>query len=105
MLKDVIEALSTRELSKGCLAYGLKEDNGKFGEVIPWQDSFQVTELSILGAMCFVRKKSMEDVQIQNQYNLLSAALGQDPEVWNDDPQTTKKQVIDFLESVSEKCV
>lgn len=97
LLAKVIEALSTRELSKGCLAYGLREEGGKYGEVYPWQEVFQITKLSILGAMCFVLKESMDNTQIQDLYNSLSAVLGQDLEIWNDDPKTTKEQVLEFL--------
>lgn len=100
MIAEVIECFRDRKLSKGCLAYGMKaEDSKDPGEVLPWEEVHEIHALSILGAMCLVKRAGMDDSEIQEVYHHLSAVLGQDLEVWNDDPEVTKKQVVDFLRS------
>ena len=101
LLKKAAAELSARELSQGPMAQGHKKPPPP-AEVYPWVDNYEVTHLSLLGAICFAAKAAPDDPAVQAAYRQASKALAAagvtyTPEIWNDETGRTAAEVVAVL--------
>lgn len=108
LLQAAADVLEERALCKGHFALGRPDDKAKKDvDVFPWDHTLHaVNAVTLLGAICFVAGKPTSDPIVAEAYRVVHTLLRErgfahTPEIWNDQKQRTKEEVVDLLRAAA----
>ena len=107
LLRKARGLLAERELSQGPMGFGLAREGQKApGEVMPWQDNYQVQAVSIVGAIAMAAGCWPDEEPAKAAVELLKTQLVDhylSVEVYNDDTKVDKDQALALFDKALEQ--